>query len=161
MLTKIEYSTLCAPDPPGDRTAKSEKIGLNGSEWSRLVQVKSIHLDHKPRVSIHLVQVVQAVQAKSYIMHMRAHARVFIFLHIISILTLEFDFVRKHLDHLDHLNAGASFRLDHPPGPPWTTWTTSMPERVSLFFNFIGGRKRSNTRPKWSDNPVMEASYAG
>ena len=60
----------------GDFTHRS---GLFASLWSKLVRVESIHLDQKTPVNTGLVQVVQVVQAKSNIMHMRARAYLYLF----------------------------------------------------------------------------------
>lgn len=173
-------AVLRAPDPLGYRAAKKvntacqspggctssgpllTNIGPFLPFWSKVVQAESVHLDHKPRAIAGLVQVVQVVQAKSHIIHMRARAYASIFfLNIISFLTLKFDFIRNHLDHLDQANASLHSRLDHPLGPPWTTWTTSMPERVSAFSRFVGGGRQPKTGVKWSDNPRLEACATG
>lgn len=169
---------LRAPDPLRYQTAKIENngrlkgcacrstgyltyiIGQFQAFWSRLVRVQSIHLDQKTRVSIDLVQVVQVVQAKSHIMHMRARAYVSLFfLHIILILRLKFEFVRNHLDHLDQASHSAALRLDHPLGPTWTTWTTSMTVRLSGFLKECCGVKHHKNSQKWSREAFLQASW--
>jgi len=163
-------AVLRAPDPLGYSTAKKVNTAVRSPGrctsfglfltnivpflpfCSRLIQAESIHLDQKPRVNTDLIQVIQVIQAKFNIIHMRARAYASIFfLHIIHFLRLKFEFVRNSLDHLDQTNARAGFRLDHPLGFAWITWIRPMPERVSAFLCFVGGGRRSKTRPKWSD----------
>jgi hypothetical protein len=127
--------------------------------WSGMVRVESIHPDQKTRATTGLVRVVRVVRAKSNIIHMRARTRVSLFfLHIVSILRLEFEFVRNTPDHPDQANHSADSRPDHPPGPTRTTRTTPVIARLSAFLVFVGGGKRSKSRPKWSGYPYAEAS---
>jgi hypothetical protein len=132
--------------------------------WSGLVRVESIHPDQKTRASTGLVRVVRVVRAKSNNIHMRAraYASIFLFfLHIISFLRLKFEFVRNHPDHPDQPNASLHSRPDRRPDQSRTTRTSPVLERVSAFSSFIGGGRRSKTRPKWSGNPHPEASDIG
>lgn len=119
---------LRAPLPLGYSTPERKYNALAGrlfSKWSKLVQAESSRLDHKPRANAGMVQVVQVVQAKINITHMRARAYIYFFSSFQS-LTSKFEFVRNHLDHLDQASKDAASRLDHPLGPPWTTWTTQQ-----------------------------------
>ena len=175
-MDNFSCAVLRAPDPlgystakkvntavhsPGDRTSFRHiltNIGPFLPFWSGLVRVESIHPDQKTRAMTGLVRVVRVVRVKSKNIHMRACARVSIFfLHIISFLTLKFEFIRNHPDHPDQANARLHFRPDRRPDQSRTTRTRPMPERVSAFFGFVGGGRWSKTRPKWSDNPRLEA----
>ena len=130
--------------------------GRFSPKWSRLVQAKTVRLDQKPRASIGLVQVVQVVQAIFNITHMCARAYLSFF--SLLLLTLKFEFVRNHLDHLDQPNAGGTFRLDHPPGPPWTTRTSPMLARLSRVFMFRQWREKAVLGAEVERIPLQEAS---
>ena len=120
---------LRAPDPLGYRAPKRSNPGDHTFTWSGLVRVESIHPDQKTRASAELVRVVRVVRVKSHIIHMRARAYAYIFfLHIISFLRLEFEFVRNHPDHPDQATASLTFHPDQSPGPTRTTRTKSTPE---------------------------------
>ena len=131
------------------------------SLWSGLVRVESIHPDQKTRAMTGLVRVVRVVRAKSYIIHMRARARMFFSFFCTSLLflSLKFEFVRNTPDHPDQPNHSAASHPDRPPGPTRTTRTTPIAARLSGFSIFLGGGDKPKSRPKWSDRSQIQLGF--
>jgi len=121
---------LRAPDPLRYIAAKISNIAASTSFlaeiWTRWIEANSARLVQTTRASIGLVQVDEVDEAKSNIIHMRAHARIYLYFFCTSLLflTLKFEFVRKCLVHLVQTNVFGHSRLVQSPRSTSSTSST-------------------------------------
>lgn len=108
-----------APAPPCPLSRETAKKVITRPMWSGCGQGWSgWTLTTLSLILLRNIWVVRVVRAKSHISHMCESIYSYFYYILFSFLSLNFDFVKKHPDHLDHKRNHLGFtltsRLDHP-----------------------------------------------